>query len=418
MKVKKLIFALAAAVAIGVVGASQLLASPSKVAASTFTVDQGTQQCSGVNNAYKGRDAINVAIAAASSGSTIKVCPGRYDPIEVDKALTIIGQSTTATTPAQCNTPNTWTANDATKFAIIDDSDTGSPTTDTGVLVDASVDNVTITGLTIQGRDYGVDVPSTSHHVTMSSNVIQSNMPGIRLAGGTSGDDSMKNKVQKNCIRRNNLDGLPTTGTGIFSDDDLYFGKIEKNTFYKNNKAGNGGALWFNGGGDLEDISILNNTANGDAHFLTVTGSARLILTSNTGTGIVGDALFFDGGNTDSQLTSNSFTAGLDGGLRFLEDSNGPNEHLLVTGNTFSTNDSDGIGTGDDGALTSSVLGSNKVQSNGEHGINLANAGNSLNFITGNTISGNGLSTANNCFDTNKVTYRNTWVNNGSDCKP
>ena len=58
------------------------------------------------------------------------------------------------------------------------------------------------------------------------------------------------------------------------------------------------------------------------------------------------------------------------------------------------------------------------MQTNGEHGINLANAGNSLNFITGNTISGNGLSTANNCFDTNKVTYRNTWVNNGSDCKP
>ena len=415
---KKLIFALAAAVAIGVVGASQLLASPSKVAASTFTVDQGTQQCSGVNSAYKGRDAINVAIAAASGGSTIKVCPGRYDPIEVDKPLTIIGQSTTATTPAQCITPNTWTANDSAKFAIIDDSDTGSPTTNTGVLVDASIDNVTITGLTIQGRDYGVDVPSTSHHVTMSSNVIQSNMTGIRLAGGTTGDDSMKNKVQKNCIRRNNLDGLPTTGTGIFSDDDLYFGKIEKNAFYKNNKAGNGGAFWFNGGGDLEDISILNNTSNGDAHFLTVTGSVRLILTSNTGTGIIGDALFFDGGNTDSQVTSNSFTAGLDGGLRFLEDSNGPNEHLLVTGNTFSTNDSDGIGTGDDGALTSSVLGGNKVQTNGEHGINLANAGNSLNFITGNTISGNGLSTANNCFDTNKVTYRNTWVSNGSDCKP
>ena len=269
---KKLIFALAAAVAIGVVGASQLLASPSKVAASTFTVDQGTQQCSGVNSAYKGRDAINVAIAAASGGSTIKVCPGRYDPIEVDKPLTMIGQSTTATTPAQCITPNTWTANDATKFAIIDDSDTGSPTTNTGVLVDASIDNVTITGLTIQGRDYGVDVPSTSHHVTMSSNVIQSNMTGIHLAGGTSGDDSMKNKVQKNCIRRNNLDGLPTTGTGIFSDDDLYFGKIEKNTFYKNNKAGNGGALWFSGGGDLEDISILSNTSNGDAHFLTSPG--------------------------------------------------------------------------------------------------------------------------------------------------
>jgi len=255
--------------------------------------------------------------------------------------------------------------------------------------------------------------------VLIKANVIQNNQTGIHLAGGTQGDDSMKNKVQQNCIRRNNFDdGGPTVGTGIFSDDDLYFGKIEKNTFYRNNRSGNGGAFWFDGSGDVEDISILTNTANGDAHFLTTVNSLRLILSANTGTGSIGDALFFDGNNQDSQILANSFTAGLDAGLRFLEDSNGSNQHLLVTGNTFSNNDSDGIVTGDNAALTSSYFGGNKVQTNGDHGINLTNAGNTQNFITNNTVSGNGLSTTANCVDTDRFTYHNTWLTNGSDCKP
>jgi hypothetical protein len=416
---KKAIFALVVAIGVGVVGASQLMARPSKAAASTFTVDQGAQQCSGVSSTYKGRDAIALAIAAASDGSTIKVCPGRYDPVVVDKPLTIIGTNVTLITPAQCITPNTVTANDSAKFAIVDDSDTGSPTTATGLEVAANVDGVTIQNLTIQNRDWGVDVPSTSNKVLIRGNVIQNNQTGIRLAGGTQGDDSMKNKVQQNCIRRNNFDdGGNTVGTGIFSEDDLYFGKIEKNTFYKNTKAGGGGALWFDGSGDNEDVSLLTNTSNGDAHFLTVVNSLRLIVNANTGTGSIGDALIFDGGNLDSQLTANSFTAGLDAGLRFLDDGNGDNEHLLVSGNTFSTNDSDGIVTGDNAVLVSSVIGGNKVQTNGDHGINLANAGNTQNFVINNTVSGNGLSTAANCVDTDRHTYHNTWLNNGCPLPP
>jgi hypothetical protein len=411
--VKKAVLALAVAIAAGIVGASQLLATPTRSAATTITVDQGSQQCSGVNNAYKGHDAINVAVAAASDGSTIKVCPGNYDPVVVTKKLTFTGTSVTATTAAQCITPASWPATDTTKFAVVDDSSTSHATTNPGFSVDG-VDGVVIQGFTIQGRSSGIHTTAATDSLAIVSNVIQNNTIGVYLNGGQS--DPTKNKVQKSCIRRNSMDGS-ASGSGIYSEHDLYFGKIEKNTFYRNNNSGEGGAINL-AAGNIEDVQILNNTANGDANFVSVTGSLRLNVNANSTTGILGGAVFLDGGNVDTQITGNTFNAGHDDGVGINADGGGANDHVLIYGNTVTGNATDGIDTGDDGALTHSSIGTNTVKTNGDRGIALFHNNNSQNFVTGNTVTGNGVATSDNCVDTNKVLFHNTWYSNGSDCKP
>lgn len=407
--VKKAFLALALLMAMGV-GASQLFANSTRSTASTITVDQGSQQCSGVNGTYKHADAINLALAAASSGSTIKVCPGKYDPVVVPtgKDLTIIGSSVTSTSSSQCIVPATNPATDQGKYAVVD----GNGTTD-AISVDGVTNQVVLQNLTIQNGPTGVHTTSGTRSLQIKSNVIQNNSIGVYLNGGA--PDSAKNKVQTNCIRRNNLAGS-ASGSGVYSDQNLDSAKIEKNTFFRNNNSGGGGAINL-ADGTITNVQILTNTSNQDAHFVSAHGSSRLIVSTNTATGALGGALWFDGENEDAQITGNSFTNGHAEGIA-LGGAGDSNDHVLIFGNTITGNATDGIGTTGDAALTGSEIGNNTVKTNGDHGIALAHNNNTANFVTGNTISGNGVDTSDNCVDTDKVTYRNTWFSNGTACTP
>jgi hypothetical protein len=409
MKVKKAFLALTLLIAAGV-GASQLFANSTRSTASNITVDQGSQQCSGVSGTYKHADAINLAVAAAASGATIKVCPGKYDPVVVPagKDLTIQGTSVTATSSSQCIAPSTNPATDQTKYAIVD----GNGTT-AAISVDDVTNQVVLQNLTIQNGPSGVHTTAGTQSLAIKANVIQNNSIGVYLNGG--GPDSAKNKVQKNCIRRNNLAGS-ASGNGIYSEADLDSAKIENNTFFRNNNAGDGGAVNL-ADGTITDVQILTNTSSQDANFVSAHGSSRLIISGNTVTGALGGAVWLDGDNDDAQVTKNSFTNGHDDGIG-LGGSSDSNDHVLIFGNTITGNATDGIDTSENAALTGSEIGNNTVKTNGDRGIALVNNNNANNFVTGNTVSGNGVDANDNCVDTDKVTYNNTWFSNGTDCTP
>ena len=407
---KKAFLALAVVVTVAVAGASQLLASSSRSGASTITIDDrdsGGAQCSGVtNDDYKHHDALVNAMNDVDPGGTIRVCPGKYDPVVVDQSVTIIGNNVTATSASQCITPSSVPATDATKYAIVDGQGTQK-----AIDVSDIAGPVKIQGLTIQNGSSGVYTTAGTTALAVVSNVIQNNTIGISLNGG--GPNEAKNKVQKNCIRRNNMDGT-AAGNGIYSEDALNSGKIELNTFYKNNHSGDGGAINL-AAGNPTNVEILSNTSNQDANFVSATGTRRLIVNANTATGTIGGAVWLDGDNQDAQITKNTFNGGHDDGIGLGSPAN---THVLIFGNTIKGNATDGIDTSSDDALTGSSIGNNTVQTNGTRGIALLNLNNSDNFVTGNTVSGNGDDVTDNCLDTDKVLYNNTWFGNSSDCKP
>jgi len=130
-------------------------------------------------------------------------------------------------------------------------------------------------------------------------------------------------------------------------------------------------------------------------------------------TGILGGAVFLDGGNTGARITQNTFSNGHDDGIGI---GGGPNDHALIYGNTISNNATDGIDTGDDNALRNSLIGSNTVTGNGEHGIRLTGTGNTGNFLTANSVTLNGVSNADNCDDPDPAS--NTWFANNAECVP
>jgi hypothetical protein len=426
MKVKKAILALALVMALGVVGASQLLASSSRSSISTtIVVDEqtgsSTRQCttSGPNpNDYKGPDAITNAIGDASDGWTINVCPGKYSAFVVDKQVNIIGTSVTATTAAQCLTPATVPATDKTKYAVIDGGGSGN-----AIEVDGT-DGVKVKNLTIQNAEYGIHTDNSTTGFAVETSVIQNNTIGVGLNGdiwdhGTPGDttDDNPEKVKSNCIRRNNLPG-GYSGSGVLTLGDLNAGKILMNTFFRNNNSGDGGAINLIGG-TVQSVMITTNTGNADANFVSATGTDGLIISGNITTGILGGAVWLDGGNDNAQVTANTFANGHDDGIAFGDNGVGnTNDHVLVFGNRVTGNATDGIDTRTDGALAGSSIANNIVQTNGINGIALIHDTNEFNFVTGNTVSGNGTDPSDNCVDTDKATYHNTWFSNGADCKP
>jgi parallel beta-helix repeat protein len=274
------------------------------------------------------------------------------------------------------------------------------------------VDGVTIQKLTIQNGTSGIHTTAATDSLVAVSNVIQNNTMGVYLNGGQ--DDPTKNKLRQNCIRRNTLAGTGS-GSGVYSDQGLLFGKVEKNTFYKNTNAGGGGGAVNLVGGTIEDVQILSNTSSGDATFVSATGTERLNVNGNTVTGALGGGIFLDGGNADAQVTANSLQNGHAEGIGVGDGS--ANDHVLIFGNTITGNATDGVETNVDDALTHSQIGNNTIKSNGEHGIRLDGSNNTGNFVTGNTVTGNGVVADDNCVDP-AATGANTWYGNGSDCSP
>lgn len=159
---------------------------------------------------------VNAAIALASPGDKIQVCPGTYpERVVVDKALTLVGD-TASLSQSRC-------------VAGTGGVDPAADTIVNGIDVKSS--NVTIKNFTTQNAVYpaldpapGIQVGSPAENrVKIQNNVIQKNLMGVYLNGD-------RDSVTSNCIRDNNVAGS-AAGSGIYSDQGLTNSTIEKNNF-------------------------------------------------------------------------------------------------------------------------------------------------------------------------------------------
>lgn len=390
---KKTLFALAIATVTLGVGASQLLAITPK--APDFVVDQGTVQCKNPN--FTTSNGINLAIAAAAVGKTIKVCPGSYTAVTVTKKVTLNGTAPLVTA-AQCIAPATTPATDVNAFPVVEG----------GFAVDG-VDDVKISQFTIQHAATGVHTTAATDGLTLTKNIVQNNTIGVYLNGGTAVKPS---KVNGNCIRRNNQSGA-SAGSGIYTDQGLAFAQITKNAFYSNNNGGNGGA--FNGAaGPMDSLFINGNSSNSDANFVSLAGATNSEISGNNATNTSGGAVFLDGDNWKVNIVGNTFTLGQDDGIGLGGGTN-PNEQILIQSNSITSNSTDGIDTNAD-SLIRSVISQNTISSNGTRGIALVNSGNTGNFVLSNKVTTNGAGTADNCVENSGNNA--TWYANNAECTP
>ena len=171
---------------------------------------------------------ISAAVAAASPGATIRVCPGIYrESVVVDKPLTLQAprQQGEAT---ECKTP---TADDPTKEAILEYNTAlngGNPSE--GFEVEAS--NVTIDGFkvepdpTVLTDGIGIFTSPLVAGTTLQHNVLQNNTIGMYV----NSDGSAPTTIQANCARLNNLGGA-ASGNGFYSDQGLSNAEITNNYF-------------------------------------------------------------------------------------------------------------------------------------------------------------------------------------------
>jgi hypothetical protein len=393
--VKKAIIVLAVATVALAVGATQLMATTK---AADWVVGDGTRPCNHTD--FDNANGINQAITAASPGQTIKVCNGSYNAVNVTKSVSVNGTSL-LTTSAQCLAPASTPATDLTKYSVIDG----------GVTIAPGVDNVKISQFTIKDssgpQKAGVSMNASSDGVNLTKNVIQSNVMGVYLNGGTSGNP---NKVNNNCIRSNNDNGA-ANGNGVYSELGLHSAEITGNTFYNNNHGGDGGGINLPAG-TIDSVLIGTNIANGNANFVSVTGSTKLRITGNTSTHSLGGAVFLDGSNDKTQITGNTFSSGDDDGIGLGDP---VNTQVLIYGNTISGNASYGVDTNTNG-LRGSLISKNTIKSNVAGGIALLNAGNTGNFVTNNKVTSNGLSNADNCKE--QPGADNTFFSNNVECAP
>jgi parallel beta-helix repeat protein len=181
-----------------------------------LVVDDDRQQCS--NADYT---SINAAVAAASPGDTIRVCPGLYsETVVVNKASLSLRGFTNGSSTQPC------LRGDAAANPTVDSVISG------GVRLEAN--RVSLEGFTVQGRppdplllsSGGIATSAAFSGYSIRLNVVQDNPDGINL--NSSGASTTV--VDHNCIRRNNLGGEGETG--IFAEQGLLTNaRIEANTF-------------------------------------------------------------------------------------------------------------------------------------------------------------------------------------------
>jgi hypothetical protein len=237
---------------------------------------------------------ISAAVAAASSGEVIQVCPGLYaEQVQISKTLTILGakvgvDARTRTTPLP------------TVESIIDDA--CGP-------VQIMADKVVLDGFTVQGSilpdpcfiagiwsNPGFSGTNGGH--TILNNIVQNNISGIELDS----DCMFPTLVQFNVIQNNSMPG-PGQGNGIETNFGLCNATIDNNKFSGDVST----SMLFEA--TQSNLTISNNELVGGT-------PERIFLVNTSGSSITGNV---SNGSTSS------------GTIRFFSG----NSNVTVTGNTL-----------------------------------------------------------------------------------
>jgi parallel beta-helix repeat protein len=156
---------------------------------------------------------IQNGVDIAASGATVNVGAGIYnEQVNVDKALNLIGTSTSALTVLQG--------------------------TGTGTGIDVDADNVTLNGLTVDNFLYGVEVDSDVANLTLNDIVARNNSVGLKVSGaatlnGLDVDDSHfdDNTFGWYFTKDDNNIANTSTVTNVTVDDTSFSGNLRKGIY-------------------------------------------------------------------------------------------------------------------------------------------------------------------------------------------
>jgi hypothetical protein len=329
-----------------------------------FVVDDDLAQCPDAD--FTTAAGIQLAVAAATPGNVIRVCPSMYTPVNVNKAVTIEAprQHGNAT---QCPAS---LAPDPTKDAVIDAGNTAT----SGLTLAAN--DIVIYGLWVQNTsgNTGIYTVPTFSGYQLLFNVVQFNTFGLYFnASGVT-----ESLAERNCFRFNNKPGS-ASGDGIYSDQGLTNARIEENFFTGNNSAAIVMAL------NQQDIEILHNDViNDNAIVLVDTTDALVAYNHVVNSG--GSGIFTGGGVTDTvipyNLIDNPGGTGINANVAFVPV---PNQ-LVIEKNHVTSAAFDGIRL--NMTILSTVAG-NKSERNVRDGIRLQNDSD-FNTVSNNLSRDNG----------------------------
>ena len=320
MSYKKLtvVSALAAAFVMAVMVVGNRRAS----AASTLIVDDDLA-CAG--STYS---TISAAVAAASAGDTIVVCPGTYNElVPVSKTLTIRG--------AQAGVDARSRAIPITSESVVGSGDGA---------FQILADNVVIDGFTIQGVNNPPNVfPSalgagiwtnpgfsgTDGGHQIRNNIIQNNIIGIELDN----TGVFQARVERNLIRNNNSPG-PDNGIGI----DTNFGAV--NVVIDSNKIVGNSTSGINNFAGGSSLTISSNDFSGNRRAVglgNVTSSAITANNIQNSTVATTADIRIIGGVSGLSITCNNLANGLGSGI-WIDDAfgAGANSSIAINNNNIS----------------------------------------------------------------------------------
>jgi len=361
-----------------------------------FVVDDDLAQCPDAD--FTTATGIQQAVNASLPGNVIRVCPGTYTPVTVDRTVTIEAPRQHGNA-VQC--PASMTP-DPTKDAVIDANNTGT------IGLTLAADDIVIYGLWVRNTsgNPGIYTVPTFSGYQLLFNVVQENTFGLYFnASGVT-----ESLAEHNCFRFNNKPGS-ASGDGIYSDQTLINARIEENFF-----TGNGSAsivLTRVATTTVRDVHVLHNDVIDDNAIVAVEAEDLLIAYNHlVDTG--GSGIFFGGGVTDSEVSFNliekpstgiNITSGPPNFFSVL-----PNVNLLieknhvtdaefdgirldetinsiVSGNKSSANDRDGIRLRTDS--DNNTVRDNLSRDNGRDGMRVDNDGSENNTIQQNKLIGN-----------------------------
>ncbi len=281
---------------------------------------------------------LSAAVAAASPGDTIKVCPGVYNElVQVDKTLTLLG--------AQAGVDARTRAVPVTSESVVGSGDGA---------FQILADKVVIDGFTIQGVTNDPTAPpftglgagiwtnpgfsGTQGGHQIRNNIVQNNIVGIYLNSAC----TFPTEVRFNLIKDNNNAG-PASGNGIYSDVGLCNALIDNNKFSGHENSS------VELVGTQSSITISNNELVGGGTF----ASERIVLANTTASSITGNfangltrptgTIRLFGGNDTIAIDGNTLLNGVIG-IRVDDPfAIGPNSNVTGAGNCIAGNSVAGL---------------------------------------------------------------------------
>lgn len=357
--------------------------APAAMGASpTFVVDDdGMANASNCNAATPTYNTIQLAVTAAPSGATIKVCPGNYSgqQVVVDKTLAIMG--------AQAGHAAQSCAARTSESRVQASTGVGG----TGAFW-VKADKVRIDGFLIDNNSGpGIQTDNATSGYIIANNRIRNNDMGVYLNANPAGT-AARTRVFHNCIANNNLSGSGA-GNGIYSDQGLRHASIWANGFKHN---ANAGILLSAVDFPVKNVSAVANISTDDKTFLAAYGAWGLLVEGNhvgnatASFGDAGSAIYIGGGSDIGGNGSNGVSV-----VKNVINSDhfagiairGSADNLLVSGNNVK-NTTRGVDVNSD-AAGSSVVEWNVIRNVIDYGIYLRSV-TSENEITDNDVAGSG----------------------------